>query len=132
MRFKNERLSPARKIINNNAHLECNDFINYKLRCPKTYMHYNNAIFMGDMTSYKRNGTGVMLTDDGTSAIMDYCYDTPTGHNIFFRNNAIASSLIPKAGSEEIALRTGHHILKLSFVEHEKLLPVNGVLIDFL
>lgn len=50
------------------------------------------------MTSYKRNGSGIMLTDDGTSAIVEYCYDSPTGHNIFFRDNAIASAIIPRVG----------------------------------
>jgi hypothetical protein len=80
-------------------------------------MHYNNAIYMGDMTSYKRNGTGIILTDDGTSAIVDYCYDTPTGHNVFFKENAIASTFIPKTGIEEIALRTGHYILKMPFMD---------------
>lgn len=33
------------------------------------YVHYNNAIYMGGMTSYKKNGNGIMLIDEGTSMI---------------------------------------------------------------
>ncbi len=33
------------------------------------YFHYNNAIYMGGMVSYKRNGNGILLIDDGTSMI---------------------------------------------------------------
>lgn len=39
---------------------------------------------MGNMISYKRNGQGIMLYDEGTSAIVDYNFDTLVGHNIFF------------------------------------------------
>ncbi len=63
MRFSNERRSPAKKIIRNGLVTECRDYINYKVKTEKTYMHYNNAIYMGDMISYKRNGVGVMLAD---------------------------------------------------------------------
>ena len=47
------------------------------------YIHYNNAIYMGGMTAFKRYGEGIMLFDNGTSAIVESCYDTLTGHNIF-------------------------------------------------
>lgn len=40
---------------------------------------------MGSMISYKRNGNGIILLDDGTSLISEYSFDTMTGHNIIFR-----------------------------------------------
>lgn len=61
---------------------------------------------MGDMISYKRNGVGIIVTDEGTSAIIESCYDSMTGHNIFFREGAMASLLHLKTGSHEIAVRT--------------------------
>lgn len=131
MRFTNDRVSPAKKSQKISGRFECKDMINYKLRSQKTYMHYNNGIYMGDMTSYKRNGVGVMLLDDGTSGIVDYCYDSPTAHNIFFKENAIASVLYIKKDGYESVLRTGHYVIKIPFYDNGKVANGNGVLIDF-
>lgn len=72
---------------------------------------------MGNMVSYKRNGQGVMLYDEGTSAIVDYNFDTLVGHNVFFGEDVIASVLYIKRGSYEIVMRTSHFIFKLPFYE---------------
>lgn len=48
-------------------------------------MHYNNAVYMGGMVSFKRNGEGIVLLDNGISAIIDSNYDSYVGHNVFFR-----------------------------------------------
>lgn len=56
-----------------------------------------------------------MLYDEGTSAIVDYNFDTLVGHNIFFAQDAIASVLYTKRGSYEIVMRTSHFIFKLPF-----------------
>jgi hypothetical protein len=72
---------------------------------------------MGGMTSYKRNGNGLMLIDDGTSVISEYCFDTMTGHNIIFRENCLMSVLFLKNSMYEVVVRTGQKIIKLPFYE---------------
>ena len=51
----------------------------------KYFCHYNNAVYMGGMSSYKKHGKGLLLHDDGSAVITDYLHDTPTGHSIIFR-----------------------------------------------
>jgi hypothetical protein len=53
---------------------------------------------MGGVSSYKRNGHGILLLDDGSSLISEYCFDSMTGHNVIFRENCILSVLFLKIG----------------------------------
>jgi hypothetical protein len=94
-------------------------------------MHYNNAIYMGGMVSYKRNGSGILLMDEGTSAITEYCYDSLSGQNIYFRENTIISVIQIKKGSYEVAIRTGCVIIKIPFYEQGDTPNGSGVLIDY-
>lgn len=57
----------------------------------KYFCHYNNAVYMGGMSGYKKHGKGIMLHDDGSSVITEYLHDTITGHNILFRDNSVTS-----------------------------------------
>ena len=86
---------------------------------------------MGGMTSYKKNGSGIMLIDEGTSMITEYCFDNMVGHNIIFRENCIMSVLILKNNVTEVAIRTGQCLIKLPFVERETLPNGNGVMVDY-
>ena len=137
MTFSHERVSLFKKTYANREgqdHTSSRlgrNHSNSKLQAEKIYMHYNNAIYMGTMTSYKRNGQGMILLDDGTSGIIETCYDTLVGHNIFFRDNEIASVLYRSRGSFEIVYRTQSFILKLPYVDHEDLVSGSGELIDF-
>ena len=94
-------------------------------------MHYNNAVYMGGMVSFKRNGEGIVLLDNGISAIIDSNYDSYVGHNVFFRENMIVSLLHLKKGNYELALRTSHFIFKVPFYDCQDLPNGNGVLIDY-
>jgi hypothetical protein len=40
---------------------------------------------MGGIKSYKRDGKGMLLYDDGSSAFCSYNYDTQNGHNVIIR-----------------------------------------------
>jgi hypothetical protein len=51
----------------------------------KYFCHYNNAVYMGGISAYKKHGKGVLLHDDGSSVITDYLHDSPTGQTIIFR-----------------------------------------------
>jgi hypothetical protein len=115
MRFAHQRISPNKQ----QASTKClHQTVNTRLLSEKTYVHYNNATYMGGMTSYKRNGQGILLLDDGSSIISEYCFDSLTGHNIIFRENCMISALLFKNGTMEMAVRTGQCIIKIPY--HEK------------
>jgi hypothetical protein len=59
----------------------------------KYFCHYSNAVYQGGMSAYKKHGRGLLLCDDGAAVITEYLHDTPSGHNIIFRENSIASVL---------------------------------------
>ena len=117
MRYSNNRLSPVKKIGSSTYTVESKSFFNKQLKSQKTYVHYNNAVYMGGMVSYKRNSAGILLLDNGVSAIIDSNFDSYTDHNIFIRDNMIVSLLHLKKGSFELALRTSHFIFKIPFYD---------------
>jgi hypothetical protein len=67
------------------------------------------------MVSFKRNGKGIFLMDDGTSAITHYSHDTPIGNNIYYRDNSIISVLHLKNNITEFAIRKAHYLIKIPF-----------------
>ena len=42
---------------------------NDKLQSDMYYCHYSNGHYMGGINSFKKHGKGIMLLDDGASAI---------------------------------------------------------------
>ncbi len=49
------------------------------------FCHYKNAMYMGGMKSFKKNGRGIAIHDDGTSIVTCYLNDFKHGHNIYYR-----------------------------------------------
>lgn len=49
------------------------------------FCHYNNAVYMGGMNAYKKDGKGIVLHDDGSAAITEHLHDNLSGHTIIFR-----------------------------------------------
>jgi hypothetical protein len=82
-------LSPSHssysKSTTNNKNYESKNIFNQRLQSDKFYCHYSNGVYMGGMNSYKRNGKGILLLDDGSSAITNYCFNTMQSHNVIFR-----------------------------------------------
>lgn len=97
----------------------------------KYFCHYNNAVYQGGMSAYKKHGKGLLLHDDGAAVITDYLHDTPNGHNIIFRENSIASVLFKSASEYEIVYKTGKSIIKIPFAENSERANGLGVLIDY-
>lgn len=125
MRFAQQRVSP-----NKCPPKQASSQLNARLESERSYLHYNNAIYMGGVISYKRNGQGIMLMDDGTSVLCEHCFDTQTGHNIIFREDCIVSLIYVKNGYE-MAVRTGQYIIKMTFPEKEELPNGSGVFVDY-
>lgn len=67
------------------------------------------------MSAYKKHGRGLLLHDDGAAVITEYLHDTPTGHNIIFRDNSISSVLFKNSSDYEIAYKAGKCIIKIPF-----------------
>jgi len=113
MKFAGQKVSPYKQIYHQNVSVPLEGRnLNARIKSERCYMHYNNAVYMGGMISYKRNGQGVLLLDDGTSVLTDYCYDTMVGHNIIFGRNAIISVLFVKGSLYEIVYRKDKYIFQ--------------------
>ena len=86
---------------------------------------------MGGMSSYKKHGKGLILHDDGSAMISEYLHDTPTGHNIIFRENSITSILYLSMSEFQIAYKQGNYIIMVSFNDGSMRANGGGVLIDY-
>jgi hypothetical protein len=56
------------------------------------FCHYKNAMYMGGIKSFKKEGRGILLHDNGTSVISSYYNDLLHGHNIFFMQHCLLSA----------------------------------------
>jgi hypothetical protein len=57
------------------------------------FCHYKNAMYMGSTKIFQRDGRGILLHDDGTSAITSYEKDMLHGYNVLLRpNNSVVSA----------------------------------------
>ena len=64
---------------------------------PKLYFcHYNNAMYMGGIRSFKKESRGIMLYDNGVCALTSYTNDLLNGHNILFDNSCLLSAIYCK------------------------------------
>lgn len=70
------------------------------------YCHYKNAMYMGGIKAFKKDGRGILLHDDGISAITSYYNDLLHGHNIFFDNYGLLSAVYNKNRIVEAVYRT--------------------------
>lgn len=55
------------------------------------YCHYKNASYMGGIKSFKKEGKGILLHDNGVCALTSYHNDLPHGHNIYIDRQSLLS-----------------------------------------
>lgn len=60
------------------------------------YCHYKNAMYMGGIKSFKKEGRGIILHDNGICIITSYFNDLLHGHNIYFDNYCLLSTIYSK------------------------------------
>jgi hypothetical protein len=70
---------------NNNQNTHNNNSTNY-------FCHYKNAMYMGGIKSFKKEGKGILLHDSGVSVLTNYINDVMHGHNIFFAQHCLLSA----------------------------------------
>jgi hypothetical protein len=56
------------------------------------FCHFKNAMYMGGIKAFQKNGKGILLHDNGTNVISSYYNDLLHGHNIFFTNYCFLSA----------------------------------------
>ena len=81
-------------------------------------IHYSNGLYMGGTINNNRHGVGLILHDNGTSAITNYYQNVLHEHNIFFKNNCIASINYNKGKLEEVVYRTDGFLVNMSYNEN--------------
>lgn len=75
------------------------------------FCHFKNAMYMGGIKAFQRNGKGILLHDDGTNLISSYYNDLLHGHNVFFTNSCFLSAEYSKNKLIEGVYRTDGFML---------------------
>ncbi len=63
-------------------------------------------MYMGGIKSFKKDGRGILLHDNGLSVLTSYSNDMMHGHNIFFDNYGLVSAHYSKNKIVDAAYRT--------------------------
>lgn len=93
------------------------------------FCHYNNAIYMGGMSAFKKHGLGLLLHDDGSCIIADHLHDTPSGQWIILRENSIISILYRNGVQEQVAYRMNRQVILVRMQDRQP--HGRGALIDY-
>lgn len=56
------------------------------------FCHYRNAMYMGGIRSFKKEGRGILLHDNGVSMLGNYLNDALHGHCVFFAQHCLLSA----------------------------------------
>lgn len=111
------------------SYLPSNKNIN-RLQSNRYYCHYSNALYMGGMDSFKKNGYGIMLMDSGTCAITCYSHDTPVETHIIFREKSLTIVTLNGKKTKTVTYRSGAYLLTASY-NNRNFIEGIGYLIDF-
>ena len=62
-----------------------------QLESDTYFCHFKNAMYMGGIKAFQKNGKGVLVHDNGASAFTSYHNDMRHGHNVIFMENCLMS-----------------------------------------
>jgi hypothetical protein len=79
------------------------------------FCHYKNAMYMGGIKSFKKDGKGILIHDCGLSVVTNYLNDLMHGHNIFFSQHCLLSAEYAKGKIMEAVYRTDGYMTHLNF-----------------
>lgn len=71
--------SPLKSPLNTNS----NNFYFY---------HYRNAMYMGGVKNFRKDGKGILIHDNGLSVVCQHFNDLMHGHNIFYSQHCLLSA----------------------------------------
>ncbi len=106
---KSSDKSPSKKQPLNHSSSLCNISSNLY------FCHFKNAMYMGGVKAFQRNGRGLLLHDNGTNVISSYYNDLLHGHNVFFTNSCLLSAEFNKNKLVEGVYRTDGILLAVSY-----------------
>lgn len=79
------------------------------------FCHFKNAMYMGGIKAFQRNGRGILLHDNGTNLLSSYYNDLLHGHNVFFANSCFLSAEFSKNKLVEGVYRTDGFLLAMCY-----------------
>lgn len=62
-------------------------------------------MYMGGMKSFTKNGTGIILHDNGASVVCSHYNDFKHGHHVIYQENCLMSIIYEKNKISEAAVR---------------------------
>ena len=68
---------------------------------------------MGGIQSFRKNGRGIMLLDNGDCFVTNYANNSMFGHNIMIHNDSITSILIDRYSNKDICFRNKQYMLQI-------------------
>jgi hypothetical protein len=66
---------------------------------------------MGGIDSFKRDGPGIILYDNGACSITYHTHDVMINHSIIFRDRSITSILVNSNRTRSVCFRSGSFLL---------------------
>jgi hypothetical protein len=85
------------------------------------FCHYRNAMYMGGVKNFKKEGKGILLHDNGLSVICSHANDNMHGHNVFFAQHCLLSAQFVKGKMVEAVYRTDGFMAHLVFNPDQQL-----------
>jgi len=79
------------------------------------FCHYKNSMYMGGIKSFKKNGRGILIHDNGVSVLSSYFNDMMHGHNIFFTHHCLLSAEYIKNKIVEAVYRTDGFLVYINY-----------------
>ena len=79
------------------------------------FCHYKNAMYMGGIKAFKKDGRGILIHDCGLSIFTSYLNDQMHGNNIFFAQHCLISTEYIKGKLVEAVYRTDGYLGHFNF-----------------
>jgi len=87
-------------------------------------------MYMGGIKSYKKDGRGILIHDNGISILSSYLNDHLHGHNIIFAQHCLLSTEFVKNKLVEAVYRTDGFLIFLTY-NQEGLLEGRCILLNY-
>jgi hypothetical protein len=70
---------------------------------------------MGEVDSYKKNGPGIILIDNGVCAITNHSHDNMIKLNLIFKDRSLTILTVKNNKIKYITFRTGSYLMSCYF-----------------
>ena len=91
------------------------------LQSDTYFCHFKNAMYMGGIKAFQKNGRGILIHDNGVSSITSHQNDMKHGHNVIFMENCVMSIQYIKNKVSECMLRVPGYLLYANYNKQQQL-----------